>query len=140
MGLDAYFLEQHKHGRLKSSDSLCTITQICMEFIPSADEALRDLGTFSFAVLHLFSAGGTHEVAITEILRLIENMEDLHTNTQGMITPLHLAKTLMIDVYRRRSLYLNRCGAASSSKDLGLPRATATFSIDSTPLKFEGGR
>ena len=111
-----------------------------MEFISSTDEALCNLGTYYFAVLHLLSAGGTHEVEITEILRPIENMEDLHTNTQGIITPPHIDKTIMLDVYRLRSLYLNRCGAASSSKDLGLPRATATFSIDSTPLKFEGGR
>ena len=37
-------------------------------------------------------------------------------------------------------MYLNRCMTASSSEDVGLPRATVPFSLESAPLKLGGGR
>ena len=57
--------------------------RIRLAVIPSADEALRDLGTFAFVASHLFSAGGHHLSAVAEILRLIERLEELHTEVRG---------------------------------------------------------
>ena len=92
-GADALLLAQQLDGRLASADSLRTAARICLSCILSADEALRDVGPFSFVALHLFSAAGRHASAVAEILRLIERMEELHTKVQGMITPPHLATT-----------------------------------------------
>ena len=57
-GLDTSLLVQNMDGRLDSVDSLRTSTQFRLALIPSADEALRDLGTFAFVELHIFSMGG----------------------------------------------------------------------------------
>ena len=65
---------------------------------PSADEALRDLGTFAFVTLHLFYAGGRHLSAVAELLRLIDRLEELHTEVQGMISSPHLYTTLLFNV------------------------------------------
>ena len=43
-----------------------------------AEEALRNLGTFAFVALHLFSLGGQNFSATTEIIHLIERLEELH--------------------------------------------------------------
>ena len=91
------------------SDSLRTAARVRLAAIPSAEEAFRDLGTFAFVASHLFSAGGQHSSAIAELLRLIERLEELHTEVQGMISSPHLATTLLFDVSRRWSLYLNWC-------------------------------
>ena len=53
--------------------------------ILSADDALRDLSTFAFVALHLFSTGGCHLSAVAKILCLIERLEELHTEVQGTI-------------------------------------------------------
>ena len=58
-GADASLLAQQLDGRLASADSLRMAARICLAVIPSADEALRDLGTFAFVASHLFSAGAT---------------------------------------------------------------------------------
>ena len=52
--------------------------RVCLAVIPSADEALRDLGMFAFINIYLFSAGKCHSYAISELLRLIERLEELH--------------------------------------------------------------
>ena len=57
-GADASLLAQQLDGRLVSADSLRMAARISLAIIPSADEALCDLGTFAFVALHLFSAGG----------------------------------------------------------------------------------
>ena len=57
-GADASLLEQQLDGRLASADSLRMTARIRLAVIPSADEALRDLGTFAFVASHLFSAWG----------------------------------------------------------------------------------
>ena len=54
-------------------------TRVRLAVISSMDKALRNLGTFAVVALHLFSVGGRHSSAITELLRLIDRMEDLHT-------------------------------------------------------------
>ena len=46
-------------------------TRVRFAVILSADEALRDLGTFAFVTLHLFSEGGSHLSAVADILHLI---------------------------------------------------------------------
>ena len=60
--------------------------RVRLAVIPSADKALRNLGTFAFVNSHLFSAGGCHLSAVAEILRLIERLEELHTEVQGMVS------------------------------------------------------
>ena len=82
--------------------------RIRLAVIPSADEALRDLGTFAFVASHLFSAGGRHSSAVAELFRLVERPEELHTEVQGMISSPHLATTLLFDVLWQWSQYLNR--------------------------------
>ena len=77
--------------------------RICLAVIPSADEALRELGTFAFVALHFFSAGGRHSSVVAKLLRLIERLEELHTEVQGMISSPHLSTTLLFDVSLRWS-------------------------------------
>ena len=54
-------------------------TRVRLAVIPSMDKALRNLGIFAVVALHLFSSGGRYSSAITDLLRLIDRMEDLHT-------------------------------------------------------------
>ena len=115
-GTDASTLAQKLDRRLASAESLQMAARVRLAVIPSADEALRDLGTFTFVASHLFSAGGRHSSAVAELLRLVERLEELHTEVQGMISFPHLATTLLYDVSRRWSQYLNRCMAASASE------------------------
>ena len=78
-GADASLLAQQIDGRLASVDSLRTAARFCLAAILSADEALRDLGTFAFVASHLFSTGGWHLSAVAELLQLITRLEELHT-------------------------------------------------------------
>ena len=73
-GYDASLLLQQLEGRLTLADFLCADARVLLAFIPSADKALRDLGTFAFAASHLFYAGGSHLSAVSELLRLIERI------------------------------------------------------------------
>ena len=86
-----------------------------MDDIPSVDEAFHNLGMFSFVELYLFSAGRRHSSDITDLLRLIERLKELHTEVQGIISSLHLSMTLIYDLSQRWSLYLNRCVPVLSS-------------------------
>ena len=84
--------------------------KVRLAVIPSANEALRDLGTVAFVALHLLSAGRHHSSAAAVLLRLIERLEDLHNKVQGMISsPNFTLPRLIFDVSRRCSQYLNRC-------------------------------
>ena len=71
---DDYLLAHHLDGRLDDADSLLTAAQLCIACIPSAYDALRNLGTFSFVALHLFSAAGRHASAVAELLCLIDRL------------------------------------------------------------------
>ena len=51
----------------------------------SMDKALRNLGKFAFVALHLFSAGMRHLSAVSELLRLIERLQEIHNKAQGVI-------------------------------------------------------
>ena len=77
--------------------------RVRLSVILSTDEALRELRTFAIVALHLFSAGGRPLSAVAKILRLIERLEDLYTEVQGMISSPHLSTTLLYDVSQRWS-------------------------------------
>ena len=94
-----------------------------------------ELVTFAFFALHLFSAGGRHSSAVSELLCLIERLEELHTEFQEMILSPHLATTLVFDVSRRWSQYLKRCLAASDSKVVESPGGSVPFSLE--PIMVE---
>ena len=102
-GANDSLLAQQLDGRLASADSLQIYARFRLAVILSADEALRDLGTFTFVALHLLSAGRRHSSAFAEIIHLIERLEELHTEVQGMISSPNLATTLIYDVLRRWS-------------------------------------
>ena len=108
--------------------------------IPSVDKALCDLGTFVFAALYLFSAGRRHLSAVSELLRLIERQEDLHTGVQGMISSPYLATTFLFDVSRQWIQYLNRCVVASASEVVEAPGTSVLFSLKQILVELEGGR
>ena len=75
-----------------------------------------------------------------ELLQYLNETEELCTEVQGMITSPHLATTVIYDVSRLCSLYLNRCVTASSSEDVGAPGSTVPFLLEPILLELEGGR
>ena len=138
-GADASVLAQQLDGRLASADSLRMDARVCLAVIPSANEALCDLGTFAFVALHLFSVGECNSSAVTKILRLIERLEEFHTKVQGMIPYPYLNTTLLYNVSRRWSQYLNMCVAASASEVVEAPGCSVPFSLKPIMFKLEGG-
>ena len=76
-GADASLLAQQLDGRLALVESPRTAARVRLAAIPSAEEALRDLGTFSFVASHLFSAGGRHSSAVAELLQSLNKTEDI---------------------------------------------------------------
>ena len=78
-------MDQHLDNRLYLADSLRTAVRVCLAAIPYMDEALSDLGTLSFLALHLLSASERHSSVIVELLCLIERMQELQTEVQGLI-------------------------------------------------------
>ena len=94
-GTDVSLLMQQLDGHLVLADSLCMAVRVRLAVIPSTDESLRKLVTFAFVPSHLFSVGGRHFSAFVKLLRLIERLEELHTEVQGLISSLHLATTLL---------------------------------------------
>ena len=59
---------------------------------------------------------------------------------QGNISSPHLATTLLYDVLRRWSQYLNMCVAASASEVEEAPGASVPFSLEPILVELEGGR
>ena len=82
---DAPLLEQHLYGRLALLDSLRMATRVRLSIIPSVEEALWDLGLFTFVASQLFSVGGRNSPGVAELLRLIKRLNKLHTKVKGMI-------------------------------------------------------
>ena len=78
-------------------------------------------------------------MAVMELLCIIERLEDIHTKVHGMIKPLHLATKMLFDMLRRWSLYLNRCVTMSSLEDVGAPRTTVPFYVETIFLELEVG-
>ena len=138
-GADASLLAQQLDGRLSLADFLRLAARVRLAVTPSADETHRDLGIFAFVASHLFSPGGRHSSAVAKILRLIERLEELHTEVQGMISSPHLATTLLFDVSRRWSQYLNRCVAESASELEEAPGVSVPFSLKPILVELEGG-
>ena len=93
-------LVQQLYVWMAFKDSLHTTDWARLANIPSTDKALRDLGTFAFIVFYLLSAGWIHVAIVAELLCLIDILEYLHTEVQGMITSPHLATTVLHDVLR----------------------------------------
>ena len=114
----ASLLDQNLDGRLASADFLRMSVRILLSAIPFAYETLRDIVTFEFFSLHLFSVGGRHSSAVAYLLCLSERLEELHTEVQGMITYPHLATALLYDVSQCWSLYFNMCVSASALEAL----------------------
>ena len=84
--------------------------------------------------------GGRHSSAVSDLLCLIERLEELHIEMQGMISSPHLAPTLLFDVSRRWSHYLNRCVTALASEVEEAPGASVPFSLKPILVELEGGR
>ena len=68
--------------------------------------------------------------AVAELHRLIERLKELHPEVQGMISSPHLVTTLLFDVLRRWSHYLNRCVAELASEVEEAPGASIPFSLE----------
>ena len=62
-GLDASLLAQQLDDMLASSYSLWVDARVCLAYIPSLDEALRNLGTFAFAAADAAAAAAAAAVA-----------------------------------------------------------------------------
>ena len=84
-GADAPLVVQQLVGRLASVDSLWIAARVRLDAILSVDVKLCDLVTFAFVASHLFSAGGRQSSAVTELLHIIEMLEELHTEVHGTI-------------------------------------------------------
>ena len=139
-GADASLLAHQIYGRLASADSLRTDARVRLAAILSVEEALFDLGTFSPVASHLFSAGGRHLSTVTELLRIIERLEELHTKGQGIISSPHIATTLLFGVLQWWSLYLNRCMAVLALKSLDTPGCHFPFYLEPILDELEGGQ
>ena len=98
MGLYASLVVQQLYGRLVLADSLQKTAWVFLAVIPPMDKVLYFLGTLSSVVSYLLSTGGRHMAAIAELFCLIEILDYLHTKFRGVITSLHLTKTLMFDL------------------------------------------
>ena len=64
------------------------------------DDALCNMVTFSFVASHLLYAVGINVAAVADLLRLIESLEEIHTEVKGVITSPHLATTITNNVLR----------------------------------------
>ena len=117
-GADASLLAQHMDKRLDLAYSLRTAARVRLGAIPSTDEALWNFVKFNFVTLNLFSAGRRNSPAVTELLGLIERLEEIHTKAQGIISSHHLARTILYNVSQRWSLYLKRCVPTLATKSL----------------------
>ena len=64
-------------------------------------DVICDLVTFAFIVANLFTVGGWNAAVVADIPHLIERLEDLYKEVQGMITYPHLTTAILFDVSRR---------------------------------------
>ena len=94
---------------------------------------------FYFVNFHLFSAGGRHLSNFAELPCLIDITQELHTKVQGMILSTNISTTLMYNVLRLWSQYLNRCVAASASEVVESPGVSVPNCIEPILVNLEGG-
>ena len=78
--------------------------------------------------------------AVSELLLLIDRLEELHIEVQRMISSPHLATTLLFDVLQRWSQYLSRCVLALALEVEEAPGASVPFSFRKILVDTEGGR
>ena len=137
-GTDASLLAQDMGGRLALVESLRMVARFRLSVIPSADESLCNLGQFAFFALLLFSAARRHSSDVLELLRLVEILEELHTELQGMISYPHMDTTLLYDVLQRWSQLLNRCVAELALELVEAPGASAPSISNKSWLIWRG--
>ena len=77
--------------------------------------------------------------SVAEILRFIKRLEEIHTKVQGRISSPHLATTLIYDVSRRWSHYLNRYVAMLPSNVVEALGVSAPFSLKPIMVELEVG-
>ena len=116
-----------------------TATRIHLAFIPSVEKVLRGLGTFASVNLHIFSAIGIHSSSVTELLCLIEILEDHHTKVKGVISSPQLAISLIYDVSWRWIQYLNRCVNVSALGVLESPGSIFLFYLKLILVRMDRG-
>ena len=114
--------------------------RVHLAIIPSADEALCDLGTFAFAASHLFYTDRKHSPAAVGLLFLIERLNEIYTKVQVMISPPHLATAILHCVSGRWGLYLNKYVAASSSDTIEAPGGNVPFLLEKILVELQVGR
>ena len=114
--------------------------RVRLAVIPSVDKALRNLGMFNFLVSQLLFAGRRHLSAATKFLCLVERLEELHTEVQGMISSPHLSTKILYYMSRRWIQYLNRCVAASASKVVEVPGASVPLFLEPILIGLDRGQ
>ena len=105
---------------------------------PVRIQGAQQLSHVAFVALHLFYAGRRNLSDVAEILCIIERLEDIHTEVQGMISSLQLASILLYDVLQRCIQYLNRCVATLASEVVKAPGARVPFSLDPIMVNLQG--
>ena len=93
--MDNSLLEHQLDRCLALADSVRTSARVRNAVIPSVDKAIWELGAFAFVASHFFSASGRHLSAFAELLSLIERLEELHAEVQGIISYPHLATEII---------------------------------------------
>ena len=77
---------------------------------------------------------------VTEILDLIYNMEDIHTEEQGMITTPNFTMPLLFGVSERWFQCINQRMVEYSSKDLIYPEVAVPSYLDRHLQDLDGGQ
>ena len=93
-----------------------------MAVIPTVDNPLCDLVTFSYDMLRLLMGGVRNSMAVTNIIHLIERMEELRTKAKGILTSHLIAKIFLFDIHNHLYQFINRC---LTSLTLEYPTATS---------------
>ena len=75
LGSDTYLLDQQLDRCLALADSLKAAVRVFLSTISSTDEAMHDLGNFTFVASRLLSLVRSHSSEIAEIIRIIDRLE-----------------------------------------------------------------
>ena len=140
LGLDASLLAHHLYGRLASKGLLVDRHSGPPGCYSVCRRGALQLGHLCICCVAPLICRGRHTEAVTEIVRIINRLEELHTEVQEMIKSSHLATTLIYNRPRKWITYLNRCVVASSLEDVEAPSETVPFSLEPILLEMESGR